>query len=286
MKNLFSGVVGFILVLTLFSFGVCQERLTITTYYPSPYGVYKELRTDQISVGSGYRGYTLNNGVMLIETGLGIGLGNANPTARLEVIGKSFSPNEFALKIKDSDGKTLLSINNAGAVGIGGDADQAANNNKLTINTGGGNPNAIIFKNLKSEGSLNNDDEVLVVLGDANAVNVAGQVTGKVVSKSYKPNPSSRRYKTNIRPLEVEKVEKVLELTPVRFNWKSDGKEDIGLVAEDVEGVIKDLVTYNKEGLPEAVKYEKVALYLLLLVKKQQSQIEELKSQINQLKKK
>jgi len=81
-------------------------------------------------------------------------------------------------------------------------------------------------------------------------------------------------------------VEKVLELTPVRFNWKSDGKEDIGLVAEDVEGVIKDLVTYNKEGQPEAVKYEKVALYLLLLVKKQQSQIEELKSQINQLKKK
>ena len=31
-----------------------QEELTITTYYPSPYGVYRELRSQRMAIGDNY----------------------------------------------------------------------------------------------------------------------------------------------------------------------------------------------------------------------------------------
>jgi len=36
--------VCFSLILTFAAYGFCEESMTITTYYPSPYGVYKSLR--------------------------------------------------------------------------------------------------------------------------------------------------------------------------------------------------------------------------------------------------
>ena len=89
--------------------------------------------------------------------------------------------------------------------------------------------------------------------------------------KLYKQSSSSR-YKTNIQDLESD-TNRVLELRPVRFQWKTTGQEEIGLIAEEVEDIAKDLVIYDQEGKPDAVKYDKVALYLLSVVKEQQQRI-------------
>ncbi len=89
---------------------------------------------------------------------------------------------------------------------------------------------------------------------------------------------SSKRYKTKIRPLEVER-NKVLQLEPVRFQWKTTQQEDVGLIAEDVDRVIKDLVIYDNENRPDGVKYDRVAIYLLEVVKEQQKKIEEQQKQ-------
>jgi hypothetical protein len=94
---------------------------------------------------------------------------------------------------------------------------------------------------------------------------------------------SSKRYKENIRDLEVV-PESILQLNPVRFQWKTTGAEDIGLIAEEVEKTVPDLVVYDKEGKPDAVKYDKVALYLLELAKAQQKEIDLLKGEIEKLK--
>lgn len=93
---------------------------------------------------------------------------------------------------------------------------------------------------------------------------------------------SSERYKTNIRQLHVN-PEEVLRLTPVRFNWKTTNEEDIGLIAEQTEKEIPDLVIYDQEGRPEAVKYDKVAVYLLELVRSQQQEIASLKVRVQEL---
>jgi hypothetical protein len=93
---------------------------------------------------------------------------------------------------------------------------------------------------------------------------------------------SSRKHKTNVRDLAVN-AEKVLELRPVTFQWATTGQEDVGLIAEEVEGVLKDLVIGDAEGRPEAVKYEKVSLYLLQVVKDLKSENESLKQRLGLL---
>jgi hypothetical protein len=93
---------------------------------------------------------------------------------------------------------------------------------------------------------------------------------------------SSRRYKENIRTLEVD-PDQVLKLSPVRFDWKKTQGEDIGLIAEDVEQTLPDLVIYDNEGRPDAVKYDKIAIYLLGVVKNLKTENEELKKRIEAL---
>lgn len=105
---------------------------------------------------------------------------------------------------------------------------------------------------------------------DRGATPVVADKQGRLWTQS-----SSERYKSNIQSLETN-ANRVLDLKPVRFCWKTTGQEDIGLIAEDVDELLKDLVIYDKEGKPEAVKYDKVALYLLGVMKVQQQKIVEL----------
>jgi hypothetical protein len=93
---------------------------------------------------------------------------------------------------------------------------------------------------------------------------------------------SSERFKENIRELKTD-PQAVLKLQPKRFKWKSTGQEDVGLIAEEVEQQIPDLVIYDNEGRPDAVKYDAVTLYLLELVKEQQKKIETLEAKLDKL---
>jgi hypothetical protein len=91
-------------------------------------------------------------------------------------------------------------------------------------------------------------------------------------------NASSRRLKENIRLSSLEELNKVLSLEVRDFDWKESKEEDIGLIAEEVDELgLKHLVTYDKENNPLGVKYEKLSVYLLGVVKEQQKEIEEQK---------
>ena len=44
-----------LLVVCVFAFTLlAQETLTLTTYYPAPYGVYVELRSKRMAIGNNY----------------------------------------------------------------------------------------------------------------------------------------------------------------------------------------------------------------------------------------
>ena len=115
-----------------------------------------------------------------------------------------------------------------------------------------------------------------------NEVNVVVDNSGGATDGVLRKVVSSRRYKTNIRELNLD-PDQVLGLQPVRFQWKASGAEDIGLIAEDVDQVIPELVVYDSDGRPDAVKYDRVAIYLLGTVKEQHSLIEELKTELSEL---
>src|SRR3989338_8369897 len=77
-----------ILVLLLFSsFAYAQEEsITITTYYPSPYGSYRELSTQRLKVGRTYPTVAVADDDLIVEGRVGIG--TTNPTQTLDVNGQ------------------------------------------------------------------------------------------------------------------------------------------------------------------------------------------------------
>ena len=77
---------------------------------------------------------------------------------------------------------------------------------------------------------------------------------------------SSRRYKEEIKPMD-KASEALFALKPVVFRYKQEidpsRRLSFGLIAEDVAQVSGDLVSPDKEGKPQTVRYEAVNAMLL-----------------------
>lgn len=102
---------------------------------------------------------------------------------------------------------------------------------------------------------------------------------------------SDIRWKKNINPIE-NALESVLKLQGVNYEWRVDEYKDknfeegrqIGLIAQEVEQVIPELVNTDNEGY-KAVSYEKLTAVLVEAIKEQQKRIKELEDKINTLEK-
>ena len=83
--------------------------------------------------------------------------------------------------------------------------------------------------------------------GDAFKVMFNGNVTatGSITAVSF-PSSSDRRLKENIKGTKYG-LDEVLKLEPVDYNFKSNGLEQIGFIAQDVRSLIPEVVT-GKEG--------------------------------------
>jgi hypothetical protein len=94
---------------------------------------------------------------------------------------------------------------------------------------------------------------------------------------------SSRRFKSNIQPLQ-DALGRIEALQGVSYERKSDGKHEIGLVAEDVDRIIPEVVAHDPETHEvEGVDYSRLVALLIEAVKSQQTEIERLKEQMAQL---
>jgi hypothetical protein len=79
---------------------------------------------------------------------------------------------------------------------------------------------------------------------------------------------SARRFKTDVREIWYETAQMMLaKLRPVFYRSlcaaDDPEKQHIGLIAEDVAEVCPELVTYDADGRPANVQYEKLAVLLL-----------------------
>jgi hypothetical protein len=94
---------------------------------------------------------------------------------------------------------------------------------------------------------------------------------------------SSRRFKTNIQPL-VGALNKIEQLQGVCYQRKADGKHEIGVVAEDVDHVVPELVFRDPETKEVlGVDYSRLTALLIEAIKSQQVEIQQLKIQVLQL---
>lgn len=110
---------------------------------------------------------------------------------------------------------------------------------------------------------------------------VNGTVYGKNDIIAY--SSSDRSLKNNLKPIE-NALEKTKTLTGYTFDWNSEKQtvhagSDVGVVAQEVEQVLPDIVT-TREDETKAVRYEKLVPLLIESIKELAAQVEELKSQI------
>jgi hypothetical protein len=91
---------------------------------------------------------------------------------------------------------------------------------------------------------------------------------------------SSITFKENVNPL-TNALDMVLQLTGVSYDRKDKSSiNEAGLIAEDVNKIIPNVVVKDEKGNPYGIQYTKVIAYLIEAIKDQQTQINELKKKV------
>jgi hypothetical protein len=132
------------------------------------------------------------------------------------------------------------------------------------------------------------------VSGNVTAANTYNQTnTGRAMFVNsaglYGIGASSRRFKENIVDADID-TDAVLDIRVRKFNYKKSFDEtmpeDIGVIAEELEDLgLVDFIYYDAEGIPDGVAYEKLALALIPVLKKQQAQIDSVVARLDELEK-
>jgi hypothetical protein len=100
---------------------------------------------------------------------------------------------------------------------------------------------------------------------------------------------SDIRLKKNIIPLK-NKLDQVASLQPVYFNWRSDeylemgfgDARQIGLIAQDVEKVLPELITEDKAGFKQ-IHFEELPILMLQSIKELKAENDALRARIEAL---
>ena len=186
---------------------------------------------------------------MRIDTSGNVGVGTTSATGKFEVQASSVSGG--VVKIQDTDstvslGNTLLGL-------------YFPNDNDCTSAT---------FLGMYDSGSRIGSITV------TNATSVAFNTT------------SDERLKENIVDAS-SKLELVKDIQVREFDWKKDGRHQVGFIAQELNNLVPEAVTEGGEDVTEnpwGVDYGKLTPYLVKAIQEQQTQIEALQSEINELK--
>ncbi len=205
--------------------------------------------------------------------------GNLN-TNNLNAVGYSRASTGFTQVGDDATGiffgtqdVEIRSANSTGArITVNGDG---ANYYNATSHAFGGG-------NLNISYGMNVDGNVFLYglpdLGPGNNV-----VSWDPVNKQlgYRPSTSSRRYKTNIQPLNDD-FKLILKSQPKTYSRPGfPDRFEIGYIAEEMDSIgLKKLVIYNKDGIVDAFEYEKMIVYAVEVLKMQDAAISKLKNEV------
>jgi hypothetical protein len=102
-------------------------------------------------------------------------------------------------------------------------------------------------------------------------------------TNSWTYDTSSARFKDNIVDCPYG-LDAVLAMQPRAFDYKYEGnKHDIGFVAEELVGVIPEVVGLDKDGIPEAVMYDRLTAALCKAIQELNTKVEALEARIAEL---
>lgn len=106
-------------------------------------------------------------------------------------------------------------------------------------------------------------------------VGVAGRITCTQIVET-----STIAVKENVNPIS-NALEDILKLTGVTYDRKDKSSvNEPGLIAEEVDKILPNLVTKDTNGNPNGIQYTKLVAYLIEAIKDQQQQIDDLKKKV------
>jgi hypothetical protein len=102
---------------------------------------------------------------------------------------------------------------------------------------------------------------------------------------AFSTSVSDEKLKDNVKTIS-NPLDKVMALRGVEFDWNKGnrkGQKDLGLIAQEVEKVLPEIVREKKMAFIDnetykTIDYDKVVGLLIEAIKEQQQQIEELKN--------
>ena len=261
-------------------FNFSGGKISINTGYGWGYGGAIDISTGYSDMGGG-------NNITLKTGSTNQGLGGGDNSISIETGSTNQGSNVIALKtgggLFDSESSIILST--------GGIVDGL---NDITLQTGP-------VSDLSCNG-LGGGDIILVVdstqtfNGKGNIIlkpHIGGGIVKVIGSGTYTgtwTQASDERFKTDIEPMH-NAVDKVQQLNGVSYEFRqnefpeknfSDGRQ-IGLIAQEVEKVLPELVKTDDEGY-KSVAYQNIVAVLIEAVKEQQSSIDKLKKEVELLK--
>jgi hypothetical protein len=105
-------------------------------------------------------------------------------------------------------------------------------------------------------------------------------VTGIITATDFN-SASDIRLKENVQRID-NPIDKIIKIDGVRFDWKVDNKPSMGVIAQNIEEVLPELVNGDDS---KTVNYNGIIGLLIECVKTQQEQIDELNRRLDELSK-
>jgi len=132
-----------------------------------------------------------------------------------------------------------------------------------------------------AEANLTFDGNVLEVTHISASGNISGS-EGRFSGDVIAFYSSDKRLKDNIIQIS-NPIEKIKSIGGYEFDWNDNQStykgHDIGVIAQEIEDIMPELVTTRDTGY-KAVKYEKIIALLIEGIKEQQKQIDEIKNKL------
>jgi hypothetical protein len=132
------------------------------------------------------------------------------------------------------------------------------------------------------ETEVNNTGAGFIHIGFVNPNGVVGSISTSGSSTSYSTS-SDYRLKENIAPM-TGALDIVQALKPVTYNWKADGSESQGFIAHELQEIVPDCVTGEKDAVNEDGSIKAQSIDTSFLVATLTAAIQELKSDLDSTK--